>query len=90
VRHYDTQFFCSIKESTGEASTPTRGGDAFGTELAKNQRFLSLGLNLAFEGLLLGRSLQPRVKGTHSEPHELSFLTHDTFIISDTVSTTFL
>jgi hypothetical protein len=37
--------------------TPTRVGDAFDRELAKNCRFGSLGLYLTFEGLLLGASL---------------------------------
>jgi hypothetical protein len=36
-----------------------------------DSRFGSSGLNLTFEGLLLGASLRRRVKGTDSEPHEL-------------------
>jgi hypothetical protein len=36
--------------------TLTRGSDAFGKELTKNRRFGSSGLNLTFEGLLLGRA----------------------------------
>jgi hypothetical protein len=39
-------------------STPTRGGDAFDKELARDCRFISSGLNLTFERLLLGASLR--------------------------------
>jgi hypothetical protein len=47
-------------------------GDAFNTEeLAKSCRFDSSGLNLAFEGLLLGVSLRTLVEGTCSEPRQL-------------------
>jgi hypothetical protein len=64
---------CNASKSTNEASTPTRGGDAFGTRLAKNRWFGSSGLNLAFEGLLLGASLRLRAKVTRNEPHESCF-----------------
>jgi hypothetical protein len=43
-----------------EASTPTHGGDAFGTTLAENRRFSLLGLNLAFEGVEV---IYPRYRG---------------------------
>jgi hypothetical protein len=64
---------CNASKSTNEASTPTRGGDAFGTRLAKNRWFGSSGLNLAFEGLLLGASLRLCAKVTRNEPHESCF-----------------
>jgi hypothetical protein len=51
-----------------EASTPTRGGDAFGTELAKDRKFGSSGLNHIFEGLLLGASISLRMRATSSNP----------------------
>jgi hypothetical protein len=63
------ELFCNINKSSSEASTPTYGGDAFGTKLGKNHKFFSLGLNLTFEGLLLGASLRIRVKGNDSDPH---------------------
>jgi hypothetical protein len=49
-----TSFFCNIDNSLSEASTPTCRGDAFGTKLIKSYMFGSSGLNLAFEGLVLG------------------------------------
>jgi hypothetical protein len=41
-----------------------------GKELAKNHRFGSSGVNLAFEGLLLGANLCLQVSATSSNPHE--------------------
>jgi hypothetical protein len=73
VRCYGTQALCSTKESASEFSTLTRGGNTFSTELTKNYRFSSSGLNLAFEGLLLGASHCFYVKGTHNEPRESGF-----------------
>jgi hypothetical protein len=61
-------FFVNAHKSSSEASTPTSRGDALGTKLAKNHRFGSPGLNLAFEGLLLGANLWLYVKGTGSIP----------------------
>jgi hypothetical protein len=52
----------------GFAPTLTHAGDTFGRELAKNHRFGSLGLNLTFEGLLLGVSLRLQVKATLANP----------------------
>jgi hypothetical protein len=54
--------------TTDEASTPSHRGDAFGTKLARDRRFDSSGLNLAFEGLLLGASLRLCVRATSSNP----------------------
>jgi hypothetical protein len=73
VWRHGTQAFCNVNESPSEVSTPTHGGDAFGMELTKNRKFSSSGLNLAFEGLLLGVSLRRRVKGTRNEPRESGF-----------------
>jgi hypothetical protein len=56
-----------------KVSTPTRGGDAFILRLTKNLRLDSSGLNLVFEGLLLGASLQPHAKDTCSDPHKSGF-----------------
>jgi hypothetical protein len=47
---------------------PTRGGDAFGKELAGRHRFSSSGLNLASEGLSLGANLRLRAKGYFKQP----------------------
>jgi hypothetical protein len=58
--------FCNARESTSKASIPTHDGDAFGTRLTKNHRFGSSGLNLTFEGLLLGASLRLYMKDTSS------------------------
>jgi hypothetical protein len=63
-----TSFLLASTTRASEASTPTRGGDAFGTTLAKNHRFDSSGLNITFEGLLLGVSLRLYVSGTSSDP----------------------
>jgi hypothetical protein len=60
--------FCNDNKSTSEASTLTQGGNAFGTKLARNHKFDSSGLNLAFEGLLLGASLHLHAKGISSDP----------------------
>jgi hypothetical protein len=49
---------------------PNPRGDAFGIELTKNSRLLSSGVNLAFERLLLGASLQLQLKITSSNPRE--------------------
>jgi hypothetical protein len=65
--------FCSASESTSRGSTRTCGGDAFITRLAKNHRFDSSGLNLAFEGPLLGESLRVGPKGTYNNPQKLGF-----------------
>jgi hypothetical protein len=46
------------KSEQSLVSTPTDGGDAFDKELAKDCRFDSSGLNLAFEGLLLRASFR--------------------------------
>jgi hypothetical protein len=69
-------FFCivskllhNIGKNSSEASTPTCGGDAFDMELTKSHRFGAPGLNLAFEGLLLGASLHTLAEGTSSDPH---------------------
>jgi hypothetical protein len=51
-----TNFFCNINKNSSEASTPTSEDDAFGTKLTKSHRFGSSGLNLIFEGLLLGQA----------------------------------
>jgi hypothetical protein len=48
----------------------THGGDAFSKELVKNHMFGSSGLNLVFEGLLLGVSLHLRVRTTSSNPRK--------------------
>jgi hypothetical protein len=53
----------SSKSERCLTSTPTRGGDDFGKELARSRRFGSSGLNLTSEGLLLGASLCLWVKG---------------------------
>jgi hypothetical protein len=45
------------KSERSSVSTPTHGGDTFGKELTRDHRFNSSGLNLTFEGLLLGVSL---------------------------------
>jgi hypothetical protein len=50
--------------------SPNPRGDAFGIELTKNSRLLSSGVNLAFERLLLGASLQLQLKITSSNPRE--------------------
>jgi hypothetical protein len=42
------------KSERSSLLAPTCGGDTFDKELAKDRRFSSSGLNLAFEGLLLG------------------------------------
>jgi hypothetical protein len=65
--------FCNVSESASEVSTQTHGGDAFSTRLAKNHRFDSSVLNLAFEGLLLEVSRRLHAKGTRSEPSESGF-----------------
>jgi hypothetical protein len=51
--------------------TPTHGGDAFNKELVRDHNFGSSGLNLAFEGLLLGASLCLQAKATLSNPCKL-------------------
>jgi hypothetical protein len=61
-------FVANISKFSSEASAPTCGGDAFGTELTKCSRFGSLGLNLTFKGLLLGVSLRILMEGTRSDP----------------------
>jgi hypothetical protein len=61
-------------------STPTRGGDAFGMELAESHRFSSSRLSLAFEGLLLGASLCLSAKPTSSDPHQLGLRVHIVFM----------
>jgi hypothetical protein len=50
-------------ESFCEVSTPTRGGDTFGVNSSNDRRFGSLGLNLIFNGLLLGVSQRRHMKG---------------------------
>jgi hypothetical protein len=79
VRYYGTESFFNDSESTSEASIPTRGGDAFVMRLTNNRRFSTLGLNLIFEGLLLGASLRLHVKGT-GNPHKFGLSVHDAFI----------
>jgi hypothetical protein len=56
IRHYKA--CCS-----NATSTPTRGGDTFGIDLAQSRRFGSSGLSPAFEGLLLGVSLRSSAEG---------------------------
>jgi hypothetical protein len=63
-----TSFLSMTTTTTGEASTPSHRGDAFGTKLARDRRFDSSGLNLAFEGLLLGASLRLCARATSSNP----------------------
>jgi hypothetical protein len=46
-----------------EASTPTRGGEAFEMNSPISRRFGSSGLNLAIEGLLLGGEPKASQKG---------------------------
>jgi hypothetical protein len=46
----------------------------FGTELAKSHRFISSGLNLAFEELLLGVSLHLLKEGAYNDPSPVGFL----------------
>jgi hypothetical protein len=75
--HDRLEIFCNINESSSEASTPTCGGDAFGTELTKSCWFGSSGLNLTFEGLLLGVSIRMLAEGTHSEPRQSGFWIHN-------------
>jgi hypothetical protein len=62
------KFCCNNNKSSSEASIPTCVGDAFGTELTKSYRFGSSGLNLTFEGLLLGVSISILMEGTRSDP----------------------
>jgi hypothetical protein len=45
------------KSERSAISNPTHGGDAFDKELARDRRFGSSGLNLAFDGLLLAMSI---------------------------------
>jgi hypothetical protein len=71
--------FLQNQQSASGASTPTHGGDTFGTRLAKVHRFGSSGLNLSFEGLLLGVSLRPHVKGTSSDPRQSVLRINNTF-----------
>jgi hypothetical protein len=71
--HDRLELFCNINESSSEASTPTCGGDAFGTELTKSCWFGSSGLNLTFEWLLLGVSIRMLTEGTHSDPRQSGF-----------------
>jgi hypothetical protein len=61
-------FLLTTITKMNEASSLTHGGDAFGKELIKDRRFGSSGLNLTFEGLLLGSSLRLRAKPTSSNP----------------------
>jgi hypothetical protein len=72
------ELFYNINKSLSEASTPTCGGDAFGMELAKCHMFSLSGLNLTFEGLLLGVSLRILMEGTHNDPHKSSFRIRNT------------
>jgi hypothetical protein len=67
------ELFCNISKTSSEASTPTGRDDAFGMELSESCRFGSSGLNLAFEGLLLGASLHIPVEGTRSNPRQSGF-----------------
>jgi hypothetical protein len=57
-------------------STPTRGGDAFGRELAESHRFGSLGSSLTFDGLLLWVSLHLWVNATSGDPLYLGSCFH--------------
>jgi hypothetical protein len=58
--------------------------------LTKNRRFGSLGLNLAFEGVLLGVSLWLHMKGTCSDPHNsIFFWIHETLVYSKGAFVTF-
>jgi hypothetical protein len=61
-------FANSDNNEQSSVSTPTHGGDVFGKELTRDHRFGSSGLNLAFEGLLLGATLRLQVKATSSNP----------------------
>jgi hypothetical protein len=54
VQHHCLKTACTDKHNPGEDSTPTRGSDAFRANSPHDRRFGSLGLNLVFEGLLLG------------------------------------
>jgi hypothetical protein len=67
--HQHHKLFCNISKALSEASTPTCGGDTFDTkELTISHRFASIGLNLAFEGLLLGVILRTIAEGTRRYP----------------------
>jgi hypothetical protein len=61
-------FFANDNNKNERSFNTTRGGHAFDKELAKDHRFGSSGLNLAFEGLLLGASLRLGAKPTSSNP----------------------
>jgi hypothetical protein len=67
VQHHHAQAFVAYHDNK-QSSNPTRGGDTFGIELAKNHRFSSSGLNLTFERLLLGASSHLHVKAASSDP----------------------
>jgi hypothetical protein len=58
-------------------STPTRGGDAFGKELARVHMFGSLGLNLTFEGYCWGQAFvfERRLPQASPASWDLEFVT---------------
>jgi hypothetical protein len=59
------------KSERNSVSFPTRGGDAFGIELTRDHRFGSSGLNLAFDGLLLGGELSSPSEGYIMQPPQV-------------------
>jgi hypothetical protein len=67
------ELFCNAKKSTSEASPPTYGGDAFAMKLVKNHRFGSSGLNLAFDGLLLGAAFGAARRVPSTNPSSQDF-----------------
>jgi hypothetical protein len=81
VKRYCTQALFTNSDNKSErslVSTPThRGGDDFGKELTRHRRFGSSGLNLAFEGLVLGVSLCFCAKVTSSNPRQLGHHVHN-------------
>jgi hypothetical protein len=67
-------------ESFCEVSTPTRGGDTFGVNSSNDRRFDSLGLNLIFNGLLLGVSRRRHMKGSPRVGPRSAENIHEAFI----------
>jgi hypothetical protein len=59
------------KSERNSVSLPTRGGDTFGIELTRDRTFGSSGLNLAFDGLLLGGELSSLSEGYIMQPPQV-------------------
>jgi hypothetical protein len=84
-----TNFFVTSAKARGKLQPQLAGGDVFNTELTKSHKFGSSGLNLAFEGLLLGVSLCIPMDGTHNDPCQLGFRIRNTLAHAEGMSIMF-